>query len=191
MHTITFPRITITNRDVFNIQFLYKVMHHWLLENGYMDDRGEETHETMEKLYLENRYAGEKEFRWWWRTEKKLNSYIRWRLDVDTRIIKAKDVELVQEGRKMNYQHSETFVYLSGFVDFDYHSQWERHPVLKFFEKYFRTRILKQETEQQRAEFEKELYRFEGMIKAYFQQRTFLPEEEELFHEKFESLNPY
>jgi len=76
----------------FDFVMLYKVVRDWVLENGYGPDK------WLETLYLQRDAGGASEHWIWWRTEKKINSYFKYRLNVDFHTLGLKKVDFFQGG---------------------------------------------------------------------------------------------
>ncbi len=195
---INLPDLEIIYRDVWVMQYLYRVMHYWLIENGWQDDKGNVDHESMEILYMERRGTtfspAHRELRIWWRLKKQPffffggSRYYEYRMNVDFNVIQMTDVEIMKDGQKVKAQHGELRLMLKPYIILEAKGgEWSKHPILKFIDSYFRARILKRTLEDHKKELYRETYRFQGMIKKYLELKTFLPEIE-VFHQKFEYI---
>ncbi len=199
---IVLPDLEIIFRDVYVMQYLYRVMHYWLIENGWKDSKGDLDHQSMEILYFERRGTTfspqHRELRIWWRLNKQplfaSSSYYRYRMDVDFNVIQMTDVEIMKEGQKLKAQHGELRLMIKPSLELEtstgspYEGKgWGAHPILRYVESYFKARILKRALEDHKKELYREAYRFQGMIKKYLELKTFLPDME-VFHEKFEYI---
>ena len=201
---ITLPPLEIIYRDVWVMQYLYRVMHYWLIENGWADLLGNVDHENMEILYMERRGThfnpAHRELRIWWRLQKKPtfffggSVYYNYRLDVDFNVIQMTDVEIMKDGQKVRAQHGELRLMINPYIELETGAgseyagkPWREHPILKYIESYFRARILKRTLEDHKKEVYRDAYRFQGMIKKYLELKTFMPDME-VFHQKFEYI---
>src|SRR3989338_8629768 len=95
---------------------LYLMLHETLLGERWRGKDGEADHSDIEKLYSENVYQrgihkGGKEMWFWWRAEKfaegKYSGYFLNTLDIDAHVVYLQNVEIVQQGKKMNVQNGE------------------------------------------------------------------------------------
>ena len=197
MPKIVMPDMEIIFRDVYVMQYLYRVMHYWLIDNGWSDMKGDISHESMELLYLERRGTGpshnQRELRIWWRLQKKPlflgdSVYYNYRMDVDFNVIQMTDVEIMKDGKKLKAQHGELRLMIKPYIELETKEgdKWNKFP-LSLVATYFRSRILKKALEDHKKEVYREAYRFQGMIKKYLELKTFLPDME-VFHEKFEYI---
>ena len=194
---ITYPDFEIIYKDVWVMQYLYRVMHYWLMENGWMDLRGDIAHESMEIMYMERRGTSfspaHRELRIWWRLQKQPffffqgSKYYRYRMDVDFNVIQMTDVEIMKDGKKIKAQHGELRLMIKPYVEIETGGSWKDHFLLKYVEQYFKQRILKRTLEDHKKELYRESFRFQGMIKKYLELKTFIPDME-VFHEKFEYI---
>lgn len=193
---INLPDLEIIYRDVWVMQYLYRVMHYWLIENGWMDSRGSPDHQSMEILYMERRGTtfspSHRELRIWWRLKKQpiflVSRYYEYRMDVDFNVIQMTDVEIMKDGQKVKAQHGELRLMIKPYIILEAEGgEWSKHPILKFIESYFRARILKRTLEDHKKELYRDAYRFQGMIKKYLELKTFMPDME-VFHQKFEYI---
>ncbi len=185
---VTIPYMEITYKEIFSMKFLYTVIHEWLMLNNYADAMGEPMHQFIEVMYFERR-LDVRELRIWWRAYKQpvAGSYYRYRLRIDYRIINMVNVEVVRNGRKMKVQDGEVTIEIHPTLELDYESRWEKHPILKWVEEIYRTRLIYKRIEEHKRELYKEAYRLHGFIKKYLELKTFAPEIE-TFHTKFDRL---
>ncbi|MBI2133656.1 hypothetical protein HYU11_03155 [Candidatus Woesearchaeota archaeon] len=192
---ITLPDLEIIYRDVWVMQYLYRVTHYWLMENGWKDAKGNVDHENMEILYLERRGTTfspqHRELRIWWRLRKQPlflgGNYYMYHMDIDFNVIQITDVEIMREGQKIKAQHGELRIMIKPYLETELSGAWKDHPILKYVEQYFKARILKRTLEDHKKELYREAYRLQGMMKKYLELKTFLPEVE-MFHQKFEYI---
>ncbi len=192
---VPLPDLEIIYRDVWVMQYLYRVCHYWLFENGWEDLKGNVDHENMEVLYLERRGTTfsptHRELRIWWRLQKRPlflgGSYYNYRMDVDFNVIQITDVEIMKDDKKIKAQHGELRIMIKPYLILEREKSWEKQAILKYIDTYFKSRILKRAIEDHLKEVYRESYRFQGMIKKYLELKTFLPEME-VFHQKFEYI---
>ncbi len=192
---ITIPDLEIIYKDVWVMQYLYRVMHYWLMENGWRDSKGNLDHETMELLYLERRGTtfspAHRELRIWWRLNKQPlflgSKYYQYHMDIDFNVIQMTDVEIMRDGQKVKAQHGELRLMIKPYLEIEDSGSWNEHFLLKYVEQYFKARILKKNLEDHKKEVYREAYRFQGMIKKYLELKSFLPDME-VFHQKFEYI---
>ena len=191
---IKIPPLGVVYREKFVMQPLYRITRHWLMENDYMDNSGDTTMESgMEIMYNFRKGTSvspnEKELRIWWRTMQSPvmggrigNSFYKAHIDIDWNVIQMYDVEIMQEGKKQKAQQGELRIDIRGYLEMPDMTDTK---ILRFFDNWFRTRLLKKNLEENKKMIYQDVYRLQGMIKKYLELKTFVPEEE-AFHEKFE-----
>ena len=191
---IKIPPLDVIYRDVWIMQPLYRVTRFWLLENDYVDAKNDETMDgAMEILYHYRKGTSmspnEKELRIWWRTVQqpvgagRLGSHFyKHHIDIDWNVIQMYDIEIMREGKKENVQKGELRINIRAYIEMP---DMTNTPLLKFFDNWIRTRLLKKNLEENKKMLYQDAYRLQGMIKKYLELKTFTPEFENL-HEKFE-----
>ena len=191
---IRIPNLGVVYKDVWVMQPLYRVTRFWLVENDYVDTQGDESMESsMEILYHFRKGTSmspnEKELRIWWRTVQNPISagragskFYKHHIDIDWNVIQMYDVEVMREGKKEVVQKGELRIEIIPYIEMP---DMSGAPLLKFFDSWFRTRLLKKNLEENKKMLYQDAYRLQGMIKKYLELKTFTPEFENL-HEKFE-----
>jgi hypothetical protein len=196
MAHIAIPPLAVVYRDVFVMQPLYRVTRQWLLENDYTDIRQDLTMESaMEILYHfrkgTSQNPAEKELRIWWRTVKRggpfsagtgNNKAYQYHLDLDWNVIQMVDMEIMKEGKKEKVQFGELRIDIRPYIEVP---DLSKSPLLKFFDNWVKTRLIKKNLEENKKMLYQEAYRLQGMLKKYLEMKVFTPEAE-AFHEKFE-----
>ena len=191
---IAIPNLGVVYREVFVMQPLYRVTRQWLMQNDYRDSTGDETMESAGELLYHIRKGtsvspSEKELRIWWRTRKQPipegslgNKFFVHHIDIDWNVIQMYDIEIMREGKKEKVQQGELRIDIRPYIETP---DMSKAPALKFFDNWFRTRLIKKNLEENKKMLYQDAYRLQGMIKKYLELKTFIPEEEN-FHEKFE-----
>lgn len=196
MPTIRLPALEVVYKETFWMQPLYRMTRQWLVENEYVDAMNDITLESaMEILYLYKNGThinpNERELRIWWRTKKQgvamgtagSKFYIH-HIDIDWNVIQMQDKEVMYNGNKQKVQAGELRILIQPYIDV---KDLSKTPILKYFDLWFRTRLIKKNLEENRKILYQDSYRLQGTIKKYLEMRTFLPKEEK-FHEKLEFI---
>lgn len=187
---IAIPEFRVKYRDVFSLRNLYIMLHETLLEEGWRGKDGEPDHSDIEKLYSENVYQrgihrGGKEMWFWWRAQKfaegKYSGYFLNTLDIDAHVVYLQNVEIVQQGKKMNVQNGEIEMFFRPKIWLDYKHEWDKHWFLKHMKPIFEKRIMHQEIEKREKELWRDAYRLHAKVKQYLQLRNFVNVPEPFF----------
>lgn len=195
MPTIKLPDMEIIYKEMWSMQPLYRIVRQWLMENEYVDAQGDVSLESaMEILYFfrEGTHINphEKELRIWWRTQKRgmpvANSsrFYTHRIDIDWNVINLVDKEIMREGKKEKVQAGELRIMIRPSIDV---KELSGTPILKYFNQWFLTRLIKKNLEENRKMLYQDSYRLQNMIKKYLELKSFLPKEE-LLHQRFEFI---
>ena len=165
---IAIPEFKVKYRDVFSLRNLYLMLHETLLEEGWRGKDGEPDHSDIEKLYSENVYQrgihkGGKEMWFWWRAEKfaegKYSGYFLNTLDIDAHVVYLQNVEIVQQGKKMNVQNGEIEMFFRPKIWLDYRHEWDKHWFLKHMQHLYEHRLIHGEIEKREKELWRDVYR--------------------------------
>ena len=193
-HNVVIPEFKIKYKDVFSLRNLYIMLHETLLEEGWLGPEGSTDHEDIEILYSENVYqkgihTGGKELWFWWRAQKfpegKYSSYFKNFLDIDAHVAYLQNVEVVQQGKKMNVQNGEIEMFFRPRIELDYKHEWEHHWLLKYVKPIYEKRIMHPEIDKREKELWRDSYRIQAKIKQFLQLRTFIPVPEPFFGRQF------
>ena len=196
MPEIKLPALEIVYKDLFVLLSLYRFMHKWFMENEYADSEGDTALESSgEILYAvregTHHNANERELRFWWRAEKRNvpigtagSAFYKHRIDLDFWAFNMVDREIMREGKKEKVQHAELRIILRPYIEV---ADISKVFLLKYFDYWFRTRLIKKNLEENRKILYQDAYRLQGSIKRYLELKTFLPKEE-TFHENLEFL---
>ncbi len=154
-------------KKYFSMEGLYKLLHEWLIEEGFTDSLGGE--EYIEKLYLEKETPAGKEIWIWWETENIPfgSKYYKKKIEIKYHCLGLKSAETIYKGKKVEINSGEVEVMVTGTIETDYLNKIEKHPILGLFEKFLRERLLKKQLEAMERDFYRDLMRLQGTIKKY------------------------
>jgi hypothetical protein len=190
MTEIKVPEFRVKFNDIFSLRNLYIMLHELLLEENWKGKDGEMDHSDIETLYSENVYQrgihrGGKELWFWWRAEKfaegKYSGYIKNFLDIDAHVVYLQNVEIVQQGKKMNVQNGEIEMFFRPKIWMDYRHEWDKNWFLKHMKPIFEKRIMHAEIEKREKELWRDSYRIHAKVKQYLQLRSFVNVPEPFF----------
>lgn len=166
-------------KDVFDMKYLYLLMHEWMIEEGYCTRADEE---FPEKMYLERITPAGKEIWIRWRMRKvpyeKRTKLFRWDLDIDFHILTLKEVEVMHKGQKFKADKGEVEITCQANLVIDPDREWEKHWFLKHFKKLIIYRLFKNKLEWHRLNLWEDAYRLQEAVKTYLKLETYLPERE-------------
>ncbi len=169
-------RFLIDYKDIFSISYLYKLMHEWLVEEGYAPRKDEEFPEV---FYLQRDTPRGGEYWIRWRTAKKPYKTSLWSyaLDIDVHAYMMKKVELILAGKKYEVDKGEIEIEVQGNLIVDADRKLEKSLLRNFKQLIFKG-LLRKRFEDHRKTFYNEVYRFQDAIKTYLKLETYLPEKE-------------
>lgn len=174
-------------KDVFSLEYLYKRVHEWLIEEGYCSGGGgPRGDQWMEKLYLERDLGGSKQVWIWWRADKNYaSSFFKFYLDVDYHILGLVPHEIVVDGQKIKTNKGEVDAFVTIRMELDPDKSWDKSFLLKnrYLQKFYVNRIYRRQIENVENEAVRDAARLLGAIKQYFQMESWVPEyAEKPFH---------
>lgn len=160
-------------REQFNLKAIYIFMHEWMIEEEWSSRKDDSFPET---FFGQNEAAlGGTEVWWNWRFTKppgtgatdRINSYYQWRLNLNGHVVLLRQVEAMKNGKKIKTNWGEIEILIDAQVETDYDKKWRNHPILKYVEDLFRSRIFKVELLKSRDELYRETYRLQTAIKDH------------------------
>ena len=178
MKDIKVVRLTVENEDTFHMKNLYKLIHDWLDEEGYVDIYGERGGDSNpETFYLERiSGSGGREHRIRWRCLKNPNNsaYYRFFLKIDFMTINMKSIEVMHQGYKMKTDRGDVVIEIEAWLQLDFEDKWKDTSILKskFIQNLFKNRIYKEQIESYKVDLYKSTYRLQNTIKQYLKLKT-------------------
>jgi len=157
--------ININFKDVFHLKNLYKVIHDWIIQEGFGPDK------DMEVLYYQwDKQTAGTEHWIWWRTERESgDKYLKYRIDVDMHTLGITKAEVVVGGHKMKTNTGEVDVHITGYMVYDYEDKWKKSKFLSMFHDFYRKRIKKETYTDLEENFIFDVYRLHAHIKQYLE----------------------
>ncbi len=172
----------IKHNDYFHMKYVYMLSHEWLMENGWQNAGGKEFRndpEFPEDMYLHRWDQKQGQELWiWWRLTKKINSFIRYDLDIDWHIVGMQDTEVMQNGVKYKANKGEVEFKIYAKVILDPKGEWQKSKLMKGMFELFYLRMYKPQIKNFRRDLYRELFKFKDAMKTYFNLKTYLPEPE-------------
>lgn len=170
---------SIVYKDVFSWEWLYKMIHFWLIDEGYNSPQGGD--KWKEDNFVQRVAPHGKEVWVWWRTEKDSpNKYVKLKLYVEYHVLGLSDTEIMHEGNKIKVQKGEVEVFIKGFIERDTRginqmSIFKKSPMLT---NWFEKRFYQKEYKQEEARIYNDCYRLQHAVKQYFDIKGWLGEYE-------------
>lgn len=185
------PALEIIYKGAFIGKTMYWVFREWFMEHGYTDLSGDSLLYFVERIYVEKRMPGDREIRSRWRVKKAnhhgaMSGYTNWFVDVDFRMVGIHDEEVLSEGKKLKALKGEVRMEIRGRLEIT-GLDIKKHPILGNLDHFFRTRLYKQELEGQRKDLYRDIYRFYGTCKKFFDLNLTFQPEQEVFHRKLDT----
>jgi hypothetical protein len=167
--TVTFKK------EIFKLDELYKVMHEWLIENGYATRADEK---FPEKYFLHKVSQAGKEVWVRWRLKKEPPGGVgfwRFDLDVDMHVMGLQDVEVVVGNKKVKANKGEVEVQVAASLILDAEGEWSKNALLKPFRKFFFNRVVSKKLDMMKKKIYTEAFEFRDIINNYLKMETFIP----------------
>lgn len=163
-----FTDFTIKYKDVFSLEYLYLLMHEWLVIEGYADRDDPKFPET---FYLQRESPGGKEVWFRWRPTKvppeDRSGLWRYEFDIDAHVLGLNQVELIKDGKKIKADKGEIEIKSSVYLVFAYDQAWKNHPLWRKHKEWIKTTLLKNKFNFHKAQITEESRRFQEAIKTY------------------------
>ena len=172
-------QFSLNYKHVFSMEFLYKRVHEWLIEEGYTTDGDDK---WIEKLYLERVAGNDMKQIWiWWRMDKtpvQGNNFFKFILNVDFHALGLSKEDIVVDGTKISTNKGEIEVFITAKMILDPDKEWDKNFFLKskMLQDFYLNRIYKERIEQVEDELAKDCARLLSAVKQYFQLESWMPE---------------
>jgi hypothetical protein len=170
-------KFEIKNTETYNMKDLYRFMVEYLIDNNWVaaDDGGK----CPEIFYHEQRIKPERRNHlMWWRIVKlmdgggKRSRYYQCFLRIDFEAVAVKDTQVMHGNKKFKTHKGAMVVRIESWLQLDFRNEWEKHPILKHFQKYFIKRFYMKDWKRQKEDLYKETYDLGNFIKKYFTYTT-------------------
>ncbi|MBN2052485.1 hypothetical protein JW756_03200 [Candidatus Woesearchaeota archaeon] len=163
-------KFEIENEEVFHLKNLYKLVHEWLVDEGFESADGDA--DKFETLYLDRmKESGEKEHHIWWRTVQtpRGNNYYRYFLKIDWQTLYMKKIEIMHKGQKFSTNKGDVILRVEAWLQLDYDDKWKDSKFLSFFERWFRERFYLDKIKSYRQDLYLTAFRLHTVVKQYLQ----------------------
>lgn len=165
-------------KEVFKLEDLYKVMHEWLIENGYAtrDDAS-----FPEKYFLHKIGPSGKEIWVRWRLQNRSaiswgdQEFWRFDLDMDMHVLGLQDVEVMVDNKKVKGNMGEVEVNVSSYLIMDAEKKWKEKPLLKPFRNFYFNRVIRGKRDLLIKKLYTDTFNFRDAINNYLRLETFIP----------------
>lgn len=172
---------------VFHLKNFYTYLQIWLNEQGFTDVY---THKSdiYENYYLERELqGGMKEYVIWWRADKPApgsEKYFKYLLTFLWRGIAFTKKDVIIDNQKVGLNKGNLILKMEAYLMVDEKGEWEKHGLLKRFEKTFRQRTYRKEIETTKDDLYKLAYNCHHYVKHMLD--LHLPEQhkQEFFRQK-------
>lgn len=122
---------------IFDMNDLMRTMRSWIVNQGY------EFHEKSVKHKVPTPIGAEQEFGWWgWR---KVNSYVKYHIDMYTKYWRLHDVEVVREGKKQKLQHARIQIEITGRCELDWTNRFGGSAFLQALADFYNNYIIRKD----------------------------------------------
>jgi predicted DCC family thiol-disulfide oxidoreductase YuxK len=164
-------KFEIENEEVFHLKNLYKLVHEWLVDEGFNAVDGK-SDDKFEALYLDHTKAdGAKEHHIWWRTIQapRGNNYYRYFLKIDWQTLRMQSIEIMHKGQKFKTNKGDVIIRIEAWLQLDYQDKWLKSPILRIFERWFRERFYLERIKSYKHDLYLTSFRLHQTIKQYLQ----------------------
>lgn len=112
---IVMDGVKIKQDSIFNIAELYKAMFAWFANYGY---------DFAEEEYNEKDVGRNKDIKFFWTAEKKIDAYIKWGIELNVMIIGLESVEIERNGLKLKTSKGSIEFKITAYLIKDYEGKW-------------------------------------------------------------------
>jgi hypothetical protein len=167
--TISFRKVryipVIKFSGMLNFDGFMKTLRNWIVNQGY------EFHETSVKYKVPSPIGAEIEYAWWgW---KKVNSYIKFHIDVFFHFWDVHDVEVVREGKKQKMQHARLHMEITGRCELDWSNRFAGSKLMQALADFYDNYVIRKDVDTiYTDQLYYRLYKFQRLVKEYLDFET-------------------
>ena len=156
---------TLKYEGIFDSDALMKTMRNWIVNQGY------EFHEKSVKHKVPSPRGAEQEFAWWgWR---KVNSYVKYHIDIFIKFWELHDVEVVRDEKKQKLQSAKIQIEISGRCELDWSNRFGGSAFFQFIADFYNNYIIRRDIDMVYTDqLYYRLYKFQGVVKEFLQFET-------------------
>ena len=166
-------------RDVFILDYLYTMIHDWMVHEGWAPEDDAQFNETYYMQRDSPKHGKEIWVRW--RLNKQppgtKSKVFMWLMDIQFKIIGMKPTEIVHKNQKIKMDRGEFEFEVFAFVALDYGKEWEKS-VLKRMKTLVLKRMYRHKIGKMKKEVHAEAYRLRELVMSYMKLENILPEKE-------------
>jgi hypothetical protein len=156
--------------DVFKQKLKHKG--HWNYKEFYeisMEVLKDMGYGVGESEYSEKTGTDGKEIKFDWNAEKKITDYFKGTMSIKVRIRGLKDVEVEQEGKKINTYKGEMSIEVKAALEKDYEDRWEQQPFWKMMRGVYEKYVIRTTVDEYEDKVAEDAANFVGQIKSFLQ----------------------
>jgi len=130
------PGQLIRHRGFFNYEALLKAINEWFVYEDILFDIGSYKYKIPSPMGIDKdvKFKG----------EKKLSEYVKMGIEVHIKVFGMRDVELIQDGKKLVVQEGQLRIMISPKIDFDWQGRYKnRGEFVKWLGDFMEKKILK------------------------------------------------
>ncbi len=147
----------IKQESVFNPSELYKSMFVWFATYGY---------DFAEEEYHDKDNGKNKDIKFFWVAEKKIDRYIKWCLDINAMILGMENVEIERNGLKLKTNKGSIEFKINAYILKDYDNTWSKG-FMAFLRKIYDQVVARQRYSRMEDELIRETNKLIDEIKAF------------------------
>jgi len=172
-------------QDTMHLKLIYRNLHTWLEDNEYYDAESG-SGGNFESLYYEVKQANG--LMWhhiWWRILKKPREhsgrYFRYFIKLNYQTIAVSKTETMLKGKKFKTYKGDIILRIKAYVQVDPDNEWDKHPIIKHFQKMLIERWLKKDIEYHKNQLYADLVELQRHVKEYMGGKTEVPRRKDWF----------
>jgi hypothetical protein len=154
---VVIDRAKVKQESVFNMGELYKALFSWFNNYGY---------DFAEEEYNERDSGRNKDIKIFWVAEKKVDTYIKWYMDLNFLIVGLEGVEIDRNGLKMKTNKGSIEFKITAAIIKDYDNKWSKG-FTAFLRKLYDKVIAYQRYNRMEDELKRETNKLIDEIKAF------------------------
>ncbi len=162
---IILPKLKVTEKSVFSLDEVYKLMYRWFELHNY---------DFQEQEYRDEEMGdGSKHIEIKWYAEKKIDNYFKYVIEIGFLVLGLVEVEIDKGGIKAKSHKGQIEMQFRAYIIKDYDKKWENNPLMRFLREIYDKKLIRSRIEGYESELYEETYKLINDIKAFLNLHRF------------------
>ena len=158
LKSVLLDKFKIKQDSIFDLEELYKQLFRWFENNGYS---------FYEKVYQDQDTPGGKIILISWTAERKIDTYLKFVIDISYTVTGLSKIELERSGAKISTNKGKVEFEITAYLSKDYDNKWSNTPFMKNARRIYDSYIIRDRIERLEGELVNEYQALIDEIRSF------------------------